>query len=113
VGLERTNAESVQHHSPGQAHVSATNVSAALGYGAVQWVGRAGDSKLGGRFAEAEMGPAMRRSNAVRDGQRRRGSASAHRARLLAFGAHDNVHLDNGTTIWIRSERARRALVTD
>ena len=39
-----TNAESVQHHSPGQAHVSTTNVSAALGNGAVQWVGRAGDS---------------------------------------------------------------------
>ena len=28
------NAESVKHHSPGQAHVSTTNVSAALGNGA-------------------------------------------------------------------------------
>ena len=80
------NAESVQHHSPGQAHVSTTNVSAALGNGAVQWVGRASDSQLSGRLAEAEMGPTMRRSSAIRDGQGRRISGSAHRARLLAFG---------------------------
>jgi hypothetical protein len=56
-------AESVQHHSPGQAHVSETNVSAALGYGVTQWFGRASDSPIEGRSAEAEMGPAMRRSH--------------------------------------------------
>ena len=44
-----------------EAHVSTTNVSAALGNGAVQWVGRASDSQLGGRFAEAEMGRPTRR----------------------------------------------------
>ena len=56
-------AESVQHHSPGQAHVSETNVSAALGYGVTQWFGRASDSPIEGPSAEAEMGPAMRRSH--------------------------------------------------
>ncbi len=39
--------------------------------------------------AEAEMGPTMRRFCAIRDGQGRRSSASAHRARLLAFGSKD------------------------
>ena len=69
--------------------MSTTNVSAALGNGAVQWVGRASDSQLSSRLAEAEMGPTMRRSSAIRDDQGRRSSGSAHRARFLAFGSKD------------------------
>jgi hypothetical protein len=59
------------------------------------------------------MGPAMRHLSAFRDGLGRRGSASAHRARLLAFGAHENMYLDNGTTIWVGLECVRHALATE
>ena len=53
------NAEGVQHLSPGQANASVTSVSAALGNGAVQGIGRASDVQFIGPFAEAEMRPTL------------------------------------------------------
>jgi len=69
LGLSLTlvpaNAEGVTQQSPGQAHVSATNVSAALGTRSAQRLGRADGSQLGGRFAEAEMRPTLHRVSTV------------------------------------------------
>ncbi len=82
--LRIDNAEGVQHRSPGQAHVSETNVRVALGTVWTQRIGRANDAQYLGRSAEAAGGPRCI-GPAVRIGYGRRDAASTDGVRMVAF----------------------------